>query len=221
MEGTVTLPSRTYPKVPGNPTADLRGGARGPAALPARIDTDFPIPGPPTAGGAFGVVADTRRSAAIVSSAGRSPGVQMFGHPDNEVFHDTINWRRFFFPNDAGAKTFRPPTPQPSWSANGESVPYPITPVPSGRKHITWGTTREEYGSTRQFWGDGHRNRGGDILSSSQVQRPRWRAQAKTANPWPVLLTRYGLAGSYGSTTRQLATAPQNAVAGSPGMGAY
>jgi len=223
------LPARVLVAVPPAPPA-VAGGAFG--ALP---EVPFPLPGPaltPPAsrdGAASGpaglpsrtaiLIGNIRRSAVVVQPA-RSPGMQEAGHQANELGHGSILWRRPRYSNNAGLLGYMPPTKMPSWTANRVvDAGLPSVPVPVSVRSIVWATIQKEFGSDRQLfplWGTRRPQ------PSVAIQGPRWQVQAKTSNPLTSLLTRYGLAPSYGSSTITLPTAPASAPAAVPtGMGAY
>ena len=222
MQGTNAYPSRSYPEWPAVPTPDpALGGARGPAALPSRILTHVLPAGPPSAPpfAGKGPIAQRQRSGAVVEMDKYSPGRQNLGQDDNVVFHDTIAWSRPFFPNTGPVAQFSNPTQMPSWTANQAiEAGIPTTPIPHSKHRIDSFTVNEEFGSTRQLfplWGTRR------PLSGMSVQGQRWAAQAKTMNPYMPKLTSYGLAGSYGQTTKTLQTQPINSAGNATGFGAY
>ena len=223
---TNAYPSRTFPRGVAAWVQSFQGGARGPAALPARILFSPPAAPPNMAGGQVGPnteaspYGDIRRAPAWVG-ARWSPGNQQYGQADNTYDHDTIEWSRPYYPNAAGLAGYLTPTAMTSWTANApaSASDQPTVPIPISHKRIDSFTINEEYGSTRQLfplWGTRRPD-------SGIVQSLRNRAvQAKTSNPWNVLLTRFGLAGSYGSSTPTLPTQPVVAAANpAPTFGAY
>jgi hypothetical protein len=241
---TNTLPSRTYPQIQGRDENEFQGGARGPAALPSRILFSPPAAPPNLTGGQRGILGtlatvfsralavkdppglagpvsieartgreatQVRRSAPWVGPK-YSPGNQAHGQADNTYDHDTIGWSRPYYPNAAGLATFRAPVPLPSWSANTATAPTrPTVPIPISHKRIDSFTINEEYGSTRQLFPLYGQRRPDSGITQMLKNRA---TQAKTSNPWNVLLTRFGLAGSFGSQTPTLATAPVTATPG-------
>jgi hypothetical protein len=221
VQGTNAYPSRSYPEFEAMPTMDpALGGAYGPAAIPSRLLTNFRAPGPsspPHSG--KGPIAQRQRSGAVVIMPGRSPGEQNIGEVQNEVFHDTIRWNRPFWPNSGPLAAYCPPTQMPSWTYNTAiSAAGPQSAIPVSKHRQTAATIEEEFGSTRQLfplWGTRR------PLSGMDVQGQRWAAQAKTMNPYMPKLTQYGLAGSYGQTTKTLPTAPVNQASNQNAFGAY
>jgi len=221
MQGTNQYPSRTYPVFSAIPAEDPAvGGAYGAADLPSRVLIHYSAPGPsspPHSG--KGAIAQRQRGGAVVVMPGRSPGEQNIGEVQNEVFHNSIRWNRPWWPNTGPLAAYTPPTQQPNWSYN-EAVEagMPQSPIPVSRHRQTAATNREEFGSTRQLfplWGTRR------PLSGMDLQGQRWAAQAKTMNPYMPKLTQYGLAGSYGQTTKTLQTEPVNAAGNATGFGAY
>jgi hypothetical protein len=217
--GVNNLPSRTYPKVAARPNPDPSvGGASGPAALPARALVNYGYPYPvsvPHSG--KGPISNHRGP--VVAAPKYSPGRQDEAQDDNTVFHNTIRWSRPFFPNSAPVSMYAGATQQPSWTANRALRPGPpLSPIPIQRHRIDNFTVREQFGSDRQLfplWGTRR------PLSGRDIQGQRWADQAKTTNPYFNRLTVYGLAGSYGQTTKRLPTQPLNEPANATGMGAY
>jgi len=222
VQGTNGYPSRTYPEYPTVPTPDpALGGAHGPAAIPARILTNYPPPGPPSSPphSGKGPIAQRQRGGLVVSMPGRSPGEQNIGEVQNEVFHETIPWHRPWWANWGPVAAFHTPTQQPSWTANSTVVAGPPrSPLPYDRHRQTAATVVEEFGTSRDLfplWGTRR------PLSGMDLQGRRWAAQAKTMNPHPYQLSVYGLAGSYGQTTKVLQTQPVNQAGNATGFGAY
>lgn len=221
MQGTNAYPSRSYPEMEAMPTMDpALGGAYGPAAIPSRLLTNFRAPGPsapPHSG--KGPIAQRQRSGVVVTMPGRTPGEQYYGEVQNETFHNTIRWNRPFWANTAPLAAYCPPTQQPSWTYNtAVAAAGPTASIPVSKHKQTAATINEEYGSTRQLfplWGTRR------PLSGMDVQGQRWAAQAKMMNPHMDNLTVYGLAGSYGQTTKTLQTAPVNQPSNQNAFGAY
>jgi hypothetical protein len=196
------------------------GGQYGPAAIPSRLLTNFRAPGPsspPHSG--KGPIAQRQRSGAVVQMPGRSPGEQYYGEVQNEVFHDTIAWHRPSWANTVPLGEYAPPTQMPSWSANKAfDAGAPSVPIPVSNHRQVADTIPESFGTTRDLfplWGTRR------PLSGMDLQGQRWAAQAKTMNPYMPKLTNYGLAGSYGQTTKVLQTQPVNAAGNATGFGAY
>jgi hypothetical protein len=232
MFGVNAYPGRTYPQLAERKNTDPDvGGRYGPAELPSRVLVKVPAPGPPPhrtfdgGGDPWGItgvsVPIRQRSGVVVVYSGTTPGTMdsADANPENNLFHDTIPWSRPFFPNQGPVSAFMNPTQQPSWSANRTvESDAPVSPIPISRHRIDNFTIRHQYGRDRQLfplWGTRR------PLSGMTVQGQRWAAQAKTVNPYFPRLTQYGLAGSYGQTTRTLATAPVNSPSGGGGFGAY
>jgi hypothetical protein len=196
--------SATYRDAP-----DWNGGARGPAAIPARITN--PVPPAP---------ADAPRNVFEAINPHRGAFIEDAGAPrlefENVVGHGDIKWSRPFFPNIAGLRSFRAPTQMPSWSANAvPQVDRPSVPIPSGHKRIDNFTVRRPYGdtSTGQLFPTTYSLQ--DFVRAIQqgmkMQGRRWMRQSKTHNPTLVNRSVYAMAGSYGQTTSTLNTAPTNA----------
>lgn len=210
------LPGRGYPEFGTNTSFrdtpdDWVGGARGPAALPSRT-TVFTRPAPADMrGGWEGTISYHRGAYVEDAAAPRLNFTNVLGHGD-------IAWRRPMYANVAGLHGYHPPTQMPSWTANSESTPGPVVPIPVSNKRITNWTNRPEYGQTNQRFNTGSLAewvRG--LQDGMNVQGKRWLVQAKTHNPRLYNLQRYGVAGSYGQTTKILNTAPQNVPTGTNG----
>jgi len=193
------------------------GGARGPAALPSELTSHVgPAPAVVLAG-ARGTVAQHR-----------GPFVEDAGAPrlvyDSELGHNDLPWSRPFYPNMAGLLGYIAPTQMPSWTADAAVIPSgPAAPIPVQKKRIANFMVREEFGSTRQlfFPGGSLAPFVAQIPKGTFQQGRRWSKQAKTKQP--VLLNRstYATAGSYGQTTRPLATTPTNTPGAPSPYGAY
>lgn len=218
-------PGRGYPETSRDAEiSDFTGGARGPAALPARVLSPYPSSAPPNMVPPglpfpFGPQPVTRRGPAWAGPK-YSPGNQNQGQADGTNWHNSIAWSRPFFANTAGPAGYKAPTQQPSWTADSTVVaPPPRVPFPIGRKRIASATVNEEYGSTRILFALFPRD---VIQDPGKLQGARWMAQAKTMGPYQPRLTQWGLAGSYGQQTTQLRTAPAQVGAGpASGMGSY
>jgi len=216
-----SLPGRGRPLFGSNDWAhdvpdEFTGGARGPAALPSRATVyNGPAPSQRLIG-ADGPISFHRGE--FVEDAG-APRLSF----DGVLGHGSIPWSRPTYANASGRMQFRPPTQMPSWSADAAVVPSgPTVPIPVSAKHIGSFTVREEYGSTRQlFDGRSLAEFVASITSGMDSQGRRWLAQAKTRNPWQPNLSAYGPAGSYGQTTKVLATAPTSVPAAYDEYGAY
>lgn len=207
-------PSRAYGRETIQPDRFV-GGQRGPAALPARLLSSVRAALPALLGGAFGPISYHR--GAMVEDAG-APRIDLA----NDLWHSSIAWSRPIIPNTSG-EGYVPPT-VPSWLNLGvDYVAAPAAAIPYSSRKRTWATVNEEFGPTRiRFPWPGENLAPARIQRGRQVQYPRWRAQAKTANPWAVLLSTWGQAPSYGSSTTALATAPiPIGAANASGMGAY
>ena len=195
---------------------EFTGGARGPAALPSRtVVYNGPAHSQPLLG-ADGPISLHRGE--FVEDAG-APRLDF----DGVLGHGRIAWSRPRYANVSGRMQYRAPTQMPSWSADAAVVPSgPTVPIPVQEKSIASFTVREEFGSTRQFF-DGRSL--AEFVRSIQVgmnaQGIRWLAQAKSRNPWQPNLSAYGPAGSYGQTTKVLATAPTTVPAAYDEYGAY
>lgn len=232
---TNAYPSRTYPS-PHSPhtnddrdTAAFVGGQRGPAAIPSRSvpnPGNYPAPYDPrirdfNVVGQNGAIGDgtgqqgpvLQHRGAFVEDAG-APRMD-FGL---ELGHNQIPWSRPTYPNVQGLMEFRSPTQMPSWTANrATEADAPASPIPVQKKHIGQFTVRKEYGSTNQFFNNGSLQQFvAGLPSGMNQQGRRWIRQAKWKNPWLINRAEYGTAGSFGQTTRTLATAPTNLPGGSP-----
>ncbi len=187
--------SATYRDMPN----DWVGGARGPAALPSRLDpitpqADGPAPFDPRYSdtGAQGPISFHRGS--FVEDAG-APRLCF----DNVFGHGTVPWNRPVYPNQAGQMMFRSPTQQPSWSANSAlQQDRPTVPIPIQRKQIGSFTVRRPYGDTSS----GELFRNGSLAEFVQsigvgmnLQGRRWLRQSKTHNPTLVNRATYATAG--------------------------
>jgi len=155
----------------------------------------------------------------VVSMPGRSPGEKNIGEVQNEVFHETIGWHRPMWPNGGPLAAYSPPTQQPSWTYNTVvEAAKALSPIPVSRHRQTAATIPESFDTTGKLfplWGTRR------PLSGMDLQGQRWAAQAKTMNPYMPKLTNYGLAGSYGQTTKVLQTQPVNQAGNATGFGAY
>lgn len=195
---------------------NLVGGARGPAALPSRsITSNGPAPAEPLIGPS-GAVSFHR--GIMVEDAG-APRLSF----DGVLGHGSIAWSRPVYSNAEGVMRYHPPTQMPSWTANSDVAAGPPTSsIPVQTKRIANMTVREEYGSTRELYNNGSlATFVASIQVGTDVQGRRWLSQRKTMNPWQPNLSVWGPAGSYGGTTRVLATAPSNVPMGYATYGAY
>jgi hypothetical protein len=232
-----SYPSRTYPEY-GDPFYHWEpdpwvGGARGPSALPSRLDpvtpaADGPAPSDPrirrdrTSSTLSGWKEDTLTidgtGAQGPISFHRGGYIEDAGAPrlcfDNVFGHGTVPWNRPVYPNQAGAQMFRAPTQQPSWSANTAlQQDRPTVPFPIQRKQIANFTVRRPFGDTSS----GELFRNGSLAEFVQsigagmnLQGRRWLRQSKTHNPTLVNRASYATAGSYGQTTTTLQSQPTN-----------
>jgi hypothetical protein len=211
--GIVAFPRTATPDAPpGEQWIAPVGGQHGAADIPSRNTTAFPVPPPASAGGTGGPVPIKRRGPWINTGTIDRPQV------GNEFGHMSIAWSRPYFPNDAGVLGYIPPTQLPNWTANAvPSVDNPnIKEIPISYKRIDSATVNQEFGSTRELfpWP----NIRAIIQPRNAVQRARWRASAKTSNPYSPRLSVWGLAGSYGQTTLTLNTGPISSAAPPPGL---
>jgi hypothetical protein len=228
MSGLANIyPGRGYPQAGSNSgsmrevPAEWVGGARGPSGLPSRT-----INSPPPASAAPWPL----KGAHGPNSHHRGPFIEDAGAPrlcyDNIFGHTTIPWSRPTYANRAGLASYRPPTQQPSWTANTDIYAlHPTVPIPVQNKRIGSFTVRRPYGdnsSGTEFNGRSLAPFVDALPTGMNMQGRRWLRQSQTANPHLVNRATYGTAGSYGQTTRTLATQPSNlpAVVGN-GMGAY
>jgi hypothetical protein len=210
--GTIALPRTSLPEAPvGEEEFPPIGGARGPAAIPSRLTSNFAPAPEENAGGAYGVISYHRGPWVNTGTIDRPQVGNIFAH-------ETIGWSRPVYPNDAGVLGYVPPTQLPSWTAN--AVPETAVPdlrtIPVSNKRIDSFTVNQEFGSTRELFPF-------PVLRSiiqprNMVQRRRWAAGAKTSSPYSPRLSIWGLAGSYGQTTTVLNTLPTNPAAPTPGV---
>jgi hypothetical protein len=181
------------------------GGAHGPAALPSRtIAPSGPAPAEPLIGW-HGPIS-CHRGAFVEDAA--APRLVF----DGVGWHRSIPWRRPVYANVAGRLTYRPPTQMPSWTADAAVVPSGArAPIPVQNKKIGNYTVRRPYGNSSTgmlFSGKSNAEFVAEIQAGMDVQGRRWLKGAKTANPWVKPLSAWGPAGSYGSSTPTLPTAP-------------
>ncbi len=234
-------PGRGYPQA-GSATFrdmpdDFVGGARGPAALPSRLDPinpagDGPAPSDPRILG-FNRVGDNGNTIDGTGEQGpisyhRGAFVEDAGAPrldfDNVFGHATIDWNRPYYPNVTGQATFHAPTQMPSWSANAApQSDVPMSSIPFTMKKISNFTVRRPYGDTSSgnFFKNGSLALFVESIGTGMnLQGRRWLRQSKTHNPTLVNRSSYATAGSYGQTTAAIGTTPANLPASSP-YGAY
>ena len=202
--------------------SDWSGGARGPAALPARtiaVVGNGPAPADPriATSGWRGTVSVHR--GAFVEDAGAPR--RAF---DNVLGHGSVPWSRPVYANRAGLDQFVPPRRGFSWTANDQSQQDgPRSAIRVQRKQIGNFTVRRPYGDTSS----GELFRTGSLAdwvaslpSGMNMQGRRWLNQSKTHNPTLLPRSKYATAGSYGQTTPSAATLPSNTPISNP-YGSY
>jgi hypothetical protein len=212
MSGTVTLPSRSFPAIHGQPVpslpAPIPGGQAGAAPLPSRLTT-WVTPGVKSRvvpGGAHGPVP---AHVTPVPAVAPFPAGQNSGWSIGSYTGVPIMWLRRFFTNDAGVNMFIAQD-QAVTSRTGNQTAGPGTkpssPIPTSVKRTTGGGYQREYNVDNQLFIQ--------LVTRAHpwpIQKPVQRMvrrqvgfQPRTNSPYQYQLTRMQAASSYGQTTNTL-----------------